>query len=212
MSRRRKYRNQFYLRRCIIPLNIQAGRYSAQYVDPLKLNELCTAQEIQKVLDEIHYTTKNMAPIRIYTRFFTWSLFIHFFLIFTGLIIRLAVYRGMEQYNVGLYIILSAFGILLSINVCAWCIKNNRLKILYNQINLIVNKYRESYEERGLRWEIMKSCMWIELWNDNKLEIEKPQQNSVRYSSNRIIDVEIQHLNHRSHENNLDNGISTQLI
>ena len=214
MSRRRKFRNQFYLRRSIIPLNVQNGTYSAQYVDLRKLDNFCTLEEIQKIIDEIHYTTKNMAPIRIYTRFFTWSLFFHFLFVFTGLIIQLSVYQGMEQYGIGLYIIFSAFGILFGINIYACYNKNNQIKSLYSQIDSVINKYRDSFKERGLRWEIMKNCQWLELWNDNKLERDNREigaENANDLANNYTVNLEKQYVSYQKNQNSSD-GLSTRLI
>ena len=143
------------------------GVYNKRNFSGDDVNNRCNEQQIQNLFNDIYITTDNFAIIRKKSQLMLWAIFIYFFVLAIGLIIELT---GLLHETIG-DVSFIGFGIVLGssiIYLIVICIATFQLKkgrlVIFHQIQSVIERNREKFENMGLRWNIPEHCCFIELY------------------------------------------------
>lgn len=156
-------------RRLIFPLNSLKGTFKTDHFLPSLVDYRCSLDDIHYFLNDIYYHTKRMSAIRVSNRLVIWSLVL-FIMCFIGGI-SMEMQNDFDDYNgeyddSGFVLILVGMACLIIFNIIAAIHRSSGRGLIFRQIVSTLEKHKQPFLQKGLRWAIPENCHWLELWMD----------------------------------------------
>ena len=150
--------------RLIFPYITTLGGFNSSFYNPGLTDERVTTEEVKVILEELSVVPEGN---NFRTRKFVCYFIVVFIVGMIGLSIGMPLLMLSNNTNYLPYLIVGfVVWIILSLLCFAfslWRLQNKSIK----DGEAIIKKYKESFAERGLRWNIPSEFpRWIELWKD----------------------------------------------
>ena len=162
-------------RRIIFPLNQFRGTFKTDNFLPSLVDNRCSYEEINYLLNDISFTTLRMKPIRKSNRLVIWSLITFLSCFLFGIMIEVENtnidYNKEDLDYSGICFILFGVLMLIIINISAWIYRYTQKYKLYNQVVSVLDRHKQPFQQKGLKWAVPENCNWLELWMDYRFFI-----------------------------------------
>ena len=157
-------------RRIIFPLRQFQGTYKTDHFIPSLVDNRCSYDEINYFLNDISFTTRRMKSIRASNLLIVLSLVAFLFCFIFGFMLEIEntdVDFYKEDYNdSGVFLIFFGMFIIIAVNIAACIYRSTQKNKLFKQVVSVLERHKQLFLQRGLRWAVPENCNWLELWMD----------------------------------------------